>query len=41
MTVNGGVDPKNPSVLDSIIEFIGSPSIAMLISLFFAMYTMG
>lgn len=41
MTVNGGVDPKHPSTLDSIIEFIGSPSIAMLISLFFAMWTMG
>ncbi|MFT8915914.1 gluconate:H+ symporter, partial [Lentilactobacillus hilgardii] len=41
MTVNGGAEPKNPSLLDSIIEFIGSPSIAMLISLFFAMWTMG
>ncbi|GEP23781.1 gluconate:H+ symporter [Lentilactobacillus diolivorans] len=41
MTVNGGAEPKNPSMLDSIIEFIGSPSIAMLISLFFAMWTMG
>lgn len=41
MTVNGGVDPKHPSTLDSIIEFIGSSSIAMLISLFFAMWTMG
>ncbi|MDN6542672.1 MAG: gluconate:H+ symporter [Lentilactobacillus parabuchneri] len=41
LTVNGGVDPKNPSALDSIIEFIGSPSIAMLISLFFAMWSMG
>ncbi|KRL18024.1 gluconate:H+ symporter [Lentilactobacillus kisonensis] len=41
MTVNGGVDPKNPSLLDSIVAFIGSPSIAMLISLFFAMWTMG
>ncbi|KRM09496.1 gluconate permease [Lentilactobacillus farraginis DSM 18382 = JCM 14108] len=41
MTVNGGGDPKHPSTLDSIIEFIGSPSIAMLISLFFAMWTMG
>ncbi|AQW21662.1 gluconate permease [Lentilactobacillus curieae] len=41
MTVHGGQAPKNPSTVDSIIEFIGSPSIAMLISLFFAMWTMG
>ncbi len=41
MTVNGGETPKNPSLLDSIVEFIGSPSIAMLVSLFFAMWTMG
>lgn len=41
MAVNGGATPKNPSLLDSIIEFIGSPSIAMLISLFFAMWSMG
>ncbi|WP_283679112.1 gluconate:H+ symporter [Lentilactobacillus sp. Marseille-Q4993] len=41
MAVHGGHTPKNPSTIDSIIEFIGSPSIAMLISLFFAMWTMG
>ncbi|EEI18286.1 transporter, gluconate:H+ symporter family [Lentilactobacillus buchneri ATCC 11577] len=41
MAINDGVTPKHPSMLDSIVEFIGSPSIAMLISLFFAMWTMG
>lgn len=33
--------PKNPSALDSTISFIGTPSIAMTISLLFALYTMG
>lgn len=39
--VNGGVTPKNPNTLDQIISLIGSPSIAMLISLVFAMFSMG
>lgn len=41
MVVHGGVAPKNPGTLDNIIAFIGSPSIAMLISLLFAMWAMG
>lgn len=38
---DGGKLPKNPTLLDSIVAFIGTPSIAMLISLLFAIYTMG
>ncbi|KRM34936.1 H+ gluconate symporter related permease [Agrilactobacillus composti DSM 18527 = JCM 14202] len=41
MTLHAGVAPKNPSGLDNFIAFIGSPSIAMLISLLFAMWAMG
>lgn len=41
MIVHGGVTPKNPSTVDNIIGFIGAPSIAMLISLLFAMWAMG
>ncbi|KRL79005.1 gluconate:H+ symporter [Secundilactobacillus paracollinoides] len=41
MTVDGGNTPKNPSMLDSIISLIGDPAIAMLISLLFAMWSMG
>ncbi len=41
LSVHGGTAPKNPSMIDSIIEFIGSPSVAMLISLLFAMWSMG
>ncbi|MFD1670777.1 gluconate:H+ symporter [Agrilactobacillus yilanensis] len=41
LTVNGGQTPKNPSMLDSIVAFIGTPSITMTISLLVAMYTMG
>lgn len=41
MVVHGGVAPKTPGTLDNIIAFIGSPSIAMLISLLFAMWAMG
>ncbi|GKQ43392.1 gluconate permease [Companilactobacillus sp. RD055328] len=41
MSFNGGALPKNPSTLDSIIAFIGTPAISMTISLFVAMYTMG
>ncbi|MGV0168905.1 gluconate:H+ symporter [Furfurilactobacillus sp. WILCCON 0119] len=33
--------PKNPSTLDRFIAFIGSPSIAMIMSLCFAMWAMG
>ncbi|MQS89171.1 gluconate:H+ symporter [Companilactobacillus mishanensis] len=38
---NGGHLPKNPTTLDSIIAFIGTPAISMTISLLIAMYTMG
>ena len=41
MAVNGGETPKDPTMVDQIISLIGSPSIAMLISLVFAMFTMG
>ncbi|MCD2255477.1 gluconate:H+ symporter [Agrilactobacillus fermenti] len=41
LTVHGGIKPKNPSLLDGIISFVGSPVVAMTISLLFAMYTMG
>lgn len=41
LVFTGGELPKNPSALDSTIAFIGTPSIAMTISLLFALYTMG
>lgn len=41
MVFNGGKLPKNPTMLDSIVGFIGTPAIAMTISLMVAMYTMG
>lgn len=41
MAFNGGKLPKNPTMLDSIVGFIGIPAIAMTISLMVAMYTMG
>lgn len=41
MAFNGGKLPKNPTMLDSIVGFIGTPAIAMTISLMVAMYTMG
>jgi len=41
LVFNGGSVPKNPSLLDSIIAFIGTPAITMTISLLVAMYTMG
>ncbi len=41
MAFNGGKLPKNPTMLDSIVAFIGTPAIAMTISLMVAMYTMG
>ena len=42
MTVDGGTTPtKNPTMLDQIVAFIGDPAIAMLISLLFAMWSMG
>jgi GntP family gluconate:H+ symporter len=41
LLVHDGITPKNPNTLDNIIGFIGSPSIAMLISLLFAMWSMG
>lgn len=41
LVFTGGKLPKNPSALDSAVSFIGTPSVAMTISLFFALYTMG
>ncbi|MCF6165327.1 gluconate:H+ symporter [Furfurilactobacillus rossiae] len=37
----GGELPKNPNAMDQFIAFIGSPSIAMILSLCFAMWSMG
>ena len=41
LIVHDGVAPKNPNAVDNFFGFIGSPSIAMLISLLFAMWSMG
>ena len=41
LVFHGGKLPKIPNGLDNVIAFIGSPSIAMLISLLFAMWAMG
>ncbi|WP_125702967.1 gluconate:H+ symporter [Lacticaseibacillus daqingensis] len=41
MLAHGGTLPKNPSGLDNVIAFLGAPSIAMLISLLFALWSMG
>jgi GntP family gluconate:H+ symporter len=41
LVVHGGKVPKVPGLMDNVIAFIGAPSIAMLISLLFAMWTMG
>ena len=41
LVIHGGKMPKTPSGMDNVIAFIGSPSIAMLISLLFAMWAMG
>ncbi|MHC9532740.1 gluconate:H+ symporter [Dellaglioa sp. BT-FLS60] len=41
MIVNKGITPKNPNSVDSFFMFIGSPGVAMLLSLLFAIYSMG
>ncbi|KRK97196.1 H+ gluconate symporter related permease [Secundilactobacillus odoratitofui DSM 19909 = JCM 15043] len=42
MTVDGGATPtKGATMLDQIVALIGDPAIAMLISLIFAMWSMG
>ncbi|MFT4245349.1 MAG: gluconate:H+ symporter [Micrococcaceae bacterium] len=41
LVVNGGETPKDPKGFDSVMQFIGAPGVAMLISLLFAVYTMG
>ncbi|BAK58768.1 gluconate:H+ symporter [Lactococcus garvieae] len=41
MVAHGGKTPKNPSALDNIVAFIGSPDVAMLLSLLIAIFTMG
>ena len=41
MIFNDGALPKNPTLLDSLVAFIGTPAIAMTISLLVGMYTMG
>ncbi|MBM6585703.1 gluconate:H+ symporter [Pediococcus acidilactici] len=41
LVVHNGVTLTHPNFLDNLISFIGSPSIAMLISLLFAIWSMG
>lgn len=41
MIVNKGITPKNPNSIDSFFMFVGSPGVAMLLSLLFAIYSMG
>lgn len=41
MVAHGGKTPKNPSALDNIVAFIGSPDVAMLLSLLISIFTMG
>ncbi|CAM2817140.1 gluconate:H+ symporter [Dellaglioa algida] len=41
MVVNKGIRPKNPNSVDSFFMFIGAPGVAMLLSLLFAIYSMG
>lgn len=41
LIIHGGQKVTSPNVLDKLIAFIGTPSIAMLISLLLAIYTMG
>ncbi len=37
----GGVTPKNPTLVDQIVEFAANPAVAMTIALIFAIFTMG
>lgn len=41
MIYTGGVTPENPSMMDSIIDFMANPAVAMTISLVFAIFSMG
>ncbi|MFD1485493.1 gluconate:H+ symporter [Lacticaseibacillus baoqingensis] len=41
MMRHGGTMPKQPSGLDNAVAFVGAPSIAMVISLLFALWSMG
>ncbi|RRG18665.1 gluconate permease [Weissella viridescens] len=41
MVMTGGVTPKNPTMLDSVIDFMANPAVAMTISLVFAIFSMG
>ncbi|MCO6540727.1 MAG: gluconate permease [Lactobacillus sp.] len=41
LVFNNGIFPSKPTLLDSIINFIGNPATAMTISLLFSMYSMG
>ncbi|AEV94856.1 gluconate:H+ symporter [Pediococcus claussenii] len=41
LVINKGVTPKHPDIVDQIVQLIGSPGIAMLISLLFALWAMG
>ncbi|AVK63065.1 gluconate permease [Lactobacillus sp. CBA3606] len=41
LVINHGVTPKHPTTLDQIVALIGAPGIAMLISLLFALWSMG
>lgn len=41
MIYTGGVTPANPTMTDSIIEFMANPAVAMTVSLIFAVFSMG
>ncbi len=41
LVIDHGSLPKNPSLVDQIIRLIGDPGIAMLLSLLFALWSMG
>lgn len=41
MVFTGGVTPKNPSMMDSVIDFMANPAVAMTVSLIFAIFSMG
>lgn len=41
MIYTGGVTPKNPTTVDSFVEFIATPAVAMTVALIFAIFSMG
>ncbi|WP_417852709.1 gluconate:H+ symporter [Weissella viridescens] len=41
MVFTGGVTPKNPSMMASVLDFMANPAVAMTVSLIFAIFSMG